>query len=350
MNRAALAVISALILMTMAAPSWAQGSSTTRNVGRVDCSDLTLQGAARGTNGQDWTYNLAGVCRFLVDSITDGNRNSTREDSRGFATISASWNQRTNEAREQVVIVGQLNGEMIGSFSCSQNPFDTDIGCSIASLNSEGLPDKFLQQITRANRPFSGDMVDRDQARQMALASSGSAPPPPPPPPAAEGPSLVILPGLQVFATNQVFEGESLVDQVVGQGQASAQDMTQFGGNWSNNAHLFWNPERIGSLMSVPVNMGGSGAYRVTAHLTMAPDFARMRAYVRYVTPNGQSVDTDFFDFDAFSPSVTGPRQITIDVPNSTGAMTLVLITMGKNSASTGLFAGLDKVDVNRRN
>jgi len=322
------------------------GTTTTRN---LDCSGVSLQAAARDSaNTQSWYYNLSGICNLVDHTVTETTTSTTsRNDvvSAGFATINARWDNETGRASETIEFKGEMYGTINSSFQCNANPFETRQSCAVTgytfSDDSLGYVAGFITQL---RTPISGGLVDREVAVQLALSSD--RPPPPPPPPPAGSPKIEIMAGI-MLRNPIVLEGEDLAGKVNGQGQASPQNMAGFGSDWSNDGHLFWAPNGVGSLLTIPLESSGPSAYTVNVYLTKAPDFAQVRAYIRYGIDGGYG-DTSPFDFDAFAPSVSGPRPITMNVPQTNGDMQLVLITMGKNDASTGLFSGIDRIRINR--
>ena len=46
------------------------------------------------------------------------------------------------------------------------------------------------------------------------------------------------------------------------------------------------------------------------------------------------------------APTVAAPRTVTLDVGQSTGQMTVVLVTIGQNPAASGILAGVDRIDL----
>ena len=340
----------ALAMLFLVTPTLAQFSTTTKTVQHVDCDDLTLQAAAKSSDGKEWSYTLAGVCRLISDVYRDGDFSGSKEAGRAFATIGGKWTQKENEALESVKFEGEMVGKLSSKFKCSQNPFVAKIGCVVEAVSNDTPWDKLATVIMESNAPLASGRVNAAQAEQIASTSGSPPPPPPPPPPPAPTlfmttPAFLLSP-LAAVGGRVTLEGEALVEGASGQGEAVAQDMTSFGTTWSNNGQLFWRPDAVGSLLSIPID-APQGGYSIVVHLTRAPDYGQVRAYVRYET-GGAPGDTVFVDFDGYANSVQGPNAIDLAVPGTTGPMTLVLITMGKNAASLGLLAGIDRVEISR--
>ena len=333
--------------IAVAAPIAAVADTTTSR--NLDCTAVSLKAAARdNANSQSWYYNLSGICNLVNHTVTETTTSTTsRNDvaSAGFAIISARWNDETGKASETIDFEGDMYGTVNASFQCNANPFETRQSCVVTGLEfSNDSLGYVAQYITQLRRPLASGLVDPDDADQLQQ-SAATAPPPPPPPPVGTQ-TFDILAGA-VFRDPIVLEGEDLSAKVSGQGQANPQDMSGFGPDWSNNGHLFWVPDGVGSLLTIPLEASGQSAYTVSVYLTRAPDFAQVRAYVRYSTDSGFG-DTNAVDIDAYAPRVSAPLPITINVPQTNGDMQLVIITRGKNDNSAGLFSGIDRIRVRR--
>jgi hypothetical protein len=317
-------------------------TTTSRN---LDCSAISLKAAAQ--TGQSWFYDMSGICNLVDHTVTETATSTTsRNDvvSAGFANVSARWDAQTGMASESISFEGEFYGTINAIFQCNANPFETRQSCAVTGFEfSDPSLGYVAQYITQLRTPLSGAKVDPVEA--AALAQAGTPPPPPPPPPAGTQ-NIPIIAGV-IFRDPIVLEGEDLTHTVRGQGQASPQDMSGFGPGWSNNAHLFWAPNGVGSLLTIPLDASGPSPYSIAVSLTRAPDFAQVRAYIRYSVAGGHR-DTNPVDIDAFAANVSRPLPITINVPQTTGDMQLVIITMGKNDASTGLFSGIDRIQIRR--
>lgn len=322
---------------------------------KLDCSALSLKAArVDPESGRSWEYQFAGICQVLDHWVQDDTR-GTRLVMEGFARVEASWNEAENEAIESIGFEGQLEGGVEARFRCNTNPFQTRQACIVTGVTEDNSSLALVAGHVQFHKsPVTAGMVDPKSAWQLAAQGRGSAstaPPPPPPPPAEpEKPAVTVLkPALGFKAPGPVtLEGEDLAGLVFGQGKGGAQDMRPFGGGWSNGGQLFWNPEGVGSLLNIPLRSLGTGQYEVVAYLTSAPDFAQLRAYVRYERTGGGLGDSRFVDFDGYAEQVGGPSAVAIRVPATTGNMTLVLVTMGKNDSSRGLFSGVDRIEIKR--
>lgn len=314
------------------------------------CYGLTLDAAWRDpANNQSWSYKLSGFCGIIENKSSTSYGTTTSKNSlvmETFTTISAKWDSDTQKASELIVFEGPMYGEVSAGFRCDHNPFEATRGCVVTGLHHANDSLGYIaDRISKFRIPISANQIDPDAAAELAQNSSTSPPPPPPPP--AETPEIKIFSGL-MFKDPIVLEGENLTNNVHGQGRASPQNMAGFGSSWSNNGHLFWAPEGVGSLLTIPLESSGQSGYKVTVHLTKAPDFAKVRAYIRYGTPDGGTRDTYPADFDAYAQNVSGPSQISLSVPDTDGNMDLVIITMGKSDASTGLYSGIDRIQIER--
>lgn len=323
-------------------------TTTSRN---LVCSGVDLKAAAREPgNPQSWFYQLSGICNLIDHTVTETTTSTTSRNDvvmAGFATVNARWNDATGKASETVEFEGEMHGRINSSFQCNSNPFVSSQSCVVTGYEvSDDSLGYVAAYITQLRTPMTGGLVNAGTAAQLAQSNSAPPPPPPPPPPAASS-QVQILTGV-MFRDPIVLEGEELAGEVSGQGQASPQNMAGFGTGWSNNAHLFWAPQGVGSLLTIPLESSGPSGYTVTVSLTKAPDFGQVRAYVRYGLQGGGSGDTTPVDFDAFSPNVDSPTPVSITVPQTDGDMKLVIITMGKNGASSGLYSGIDRIMIQR--
>lgn len=142
-----------------------------------------------------------------------------------------------------------------------------------------------------------------------------------------------------------VIEAESLLaSAVVSAGNASRQEMAGFGSGWSGGEQLFWRPP---APVNTPIRnwpnlrlfhqVSKAGRYRVTLAYTVAPDYGKVRVFVR-----GQPVK----DFDGYAPSVLPRRQVLGEFDLGTNRFEMLFTVFSKNSASSNYFVGLDYIEL----
>lgn len=137
----------------------------------------------------------------------------------------------------------------------------------------------------------------------------------------------------------QRLEAESLTVLAQERCEISPQDMAKaFGLMWSQGKQLFCAAREGGSVrLGFPVEE--AGRYRLRILATAAPDFGSLR-----VTLDGKALDADF---DLYSGRVcpSGPLELGTHVL-AARRHTLTFTVVGKNTASTGFFFGLDAIDL----
>jgi hypothetical protein len=76
------------------------------------------------------------------------------------------------------------------------------------------------------------------------------------------------------------FEGEKL--KILGKtgGEPQEQDMTGFGEQWSNGAHLWWIGTKPGDKLDLALPVKQAGKYRLGMQLTKAPDYGIVQLYL----------------------------------------------------------------------
>lgn len=143
---------------------------------------------------------------------------------------------------------------------------------------------------------------------------------------------------LQVYKVPGAIEGESMTVLAKTAGTVSAQDMSGFAGQWSNEAQLWWTGAQPGDTLDLALPVTIAGTYKISAALTKARDYGIVQ-----LSLDGQNLGAPI---DLYNPSVvsTGPlllgsRQL------SAGQHTLrVLITGANPSAVQSYMFGLDYV------
>ena len=76
-------------------------------------------------------------------------------------------------------------------------------------------------------------------------------------------------------------EGETLKVLAKTGGNPQAQDMTGFGDQWSNDAHLWWTGAKPGDKLDLALPVAKAGKYKVLAQLTKAVDYGIVQLCAR---------------------------------------------------------------------
>jgi hypothetical protein len=85
---------------------------------------------------------------------------------------------------------------------------------------------------------------------------------------------------VESFKIKGVIEGEKL--KILGKtgGNPQEQDLTGFGGQWSNDAHLWWIDAKPGDKLDLALPVKEAGKKRMTMQLTKAPDYGIVQLYL----------------------------------------------------------------------
>jgi hypothetical protein len=259
----------------------------------------------------------------------------------------ASWSRQTGEAIEDLKLTGPHELARQTSATCKSDPFlypPTGVsGCTnvtvLVDVKSGPLYD-FYQQPKKF-------LMAQSSPVDLAVSLSKKHPAsnvPPPPPPKPEAPAQPAPAGKAMSSPKKAgtasFEAESLLAQGqvhVQGGQVTAQPMQGFGNRWSGNSQLFWFGGGAGAVLDLDVNVPVPGSYEVILMLTRAPDYGTLRVQV-------QGADAALV-FDGFASGVTGPVMLKAGVfPLVAGTRQVSLMILGKNPASTGFLAGIDRI------
>jgi hypothetical protein len=85
---------------------------------------------------------------------------------------------------------------------------------------------------------------------------------------------------VEAFKVKGVIEGERLKILSKTAGNPQEQDLTGFGGQWSNDAHLWWTDAKPGDKLDLELPVARAGNYRLSAQLTKAPDYGIVQLYL----------------------------------------------------------------------
>jgi hypothetical protein len=136
------------------------------------------------------------------------------------------------------------------------------------------------------------------------------------------------------------YQAEALIGSRARAGQGEdlvAQDMAGFGDGWSHDAQLFWPASGVGSRLELMVPVLTEARYAVDLYLTRAPDYGTLAFDV-----GGEAMPV-FYDGYAAQVEPGGPLRIGI-LALPLGETTIGLTVTGRNAASSGFLAGIDRV------
>ena len=85
---------------------------------------------------------------------------------------------------------------------------------------------------------------------------------------------------VESFKIKGAIEGEKL--KILGKtgGNPQEQDLTGFGGQWSNDAHLWWIEAKPGDKLDLALSVKQAGKYQLGMQLTKAPDYGIVQLYL----------------------------------------------------------------------
>ena len=133
-------------------------------------------------------------------------------------------------------------------------------------------------------------------------------------------------------------EGERM--KILGKtgGSAQAQDMTGFGDQWSNDAHLWWIDARPGDRLDLALPVAKPGNYKLLLQMTKARDYGIVQFYL-----DGQRVGEPF---DLYNPEVVPTGVIALESHSLTAGehKLTVEITGANEKAEKAYMFGLDYV------
>lgn len=130
------------------------------------------------------------------------------------------------------------------------------------------------------------------------------------------------------------------------QGKSRLQEMTSFGPQWSNNAHLLWDGV-IGESMNSSFDVPASGIYDIAIQLTLAGDYGIFRMHLPQSTINRE--------IDLYSDRVElAPLIVLKDLPLEAGAQSIEFKLIGSNKKARkfrdrGYLMGLDYLQLTRK-
>ena len=85
---------------------------------------------------------------------------------------------------------------------------------------------------------------------------------------------------IKIFKVKGALEGEKIKIHAKTAGNASRQDLSGFGTNWSGEAHLWWIETKPGDTLDLAVPVQKTAAYRVKMQLTKAIDYGIVQLYL----------------------------------------------------------------------
>ena len=258
-------------------------------------------------------------------------------------TGKASWDRKTGEATETLLVSGDASGQRVAKGICNEDPFLKDPPGG--SAECYGIQSQYdsktgpVYQFFTSSRFFLARTVSLVEAQALSGKKPSSNPPPPPPDP-SPGPSPAVPKTMTSPSGARVWEGEDLLKLgrvVVNGGKPGPQPMRSFGAGWGGDNQLLWVDGQVGAVIDLQVDVPSEGAYRVSLSLTKGPDYGLFQAEV-----GGMASP---LKFDGFSQRVTRVDSQDFGVfPLGAGKRTIALMIIGKNSQSRGFLVGIDRI------
>jgi hypothetical protein len=309
----------------------------------VDCFNLRLMDAS-GVIGPKQRYTFTAGCNEQHKSsstrLTWTGIQSTSVNT-GFSftvTGKGSWERKTGEAEEALVLSGDVAGKRFTRGVCNEDPFLKDPPGGAAhctgvqtQYKSEKGP---VYEVLVGGRFFLSRTVALVEAQALSQQKPAASNPPPPPPAAVARKTLTSPSGARAWEAEDLFRSNKVT---VNGGQLGAQPMQGFGAGWSGDTQLFWGGGGVGAVIDLTVDVQKAGRYRVTADLTRAPDFATLGAEV-----DGQASG---LKFDGFSPQVVREERVELGAFTlGPGPRKISFLIVGKNSQSSSYRVGIDRL------
>lgn len=132
-------------------------------------------------------------------------------------------------------------------------------------------------------------------------------------------------------------EGETMQGVTVSKGQAKAQNMGGFGGQWSQARQLWWTGGKPGDTMTITLPVTKAGKYTLKAALTKARDYASIE-----VSLDGEAIPAAGLDLYSVSVISTGELDWGTHVLQPGDHKLVVKITGANPAAAQAFMVGLD--------
>jgi len=128
-------------------------------------------------------------------------------------------------------------------------------------------------------------------------------------------------------------EMEDLTGEFMG-GPVGAQDLSNFGEDWSHNSHAWFTAEEPTTYEMIFDASGGmAGSYTAEIWYTRAPDYGLVELWM-----NGAKMTA----WDGYDANGVTRAKLSCPITLADGANTLEVRITGKNPASSGFYAGID--------
>ena len=133
-------------------------------------------------------------------------------------------------------------------------------------------------------------------------------------------------------------EGEGLKIVSKTRGNPQEQELSIFGGHWSNDAHLWWTDAKPGDKLTLELPVAKPGKFRLMMNMTKAPDYG-----VVQLSLDGKKLGDPI---DLFHPSVIPSGEVEMGMHElSAGSHALLVeITGANDKALKSYMFGLDYV------
>jgi hypothetical protein len=141
---------------------------------------------------------------------------------------------------------------------------------------------------------------------------------------------------LMTFKAEGAIEAEKLKVLSKTGGNLQEQEMTGFGTDWSNDAHLWWTEAKPGNKLVLALPVKAAGKYKLGARMTKAPDYGIVQLYLDDQKVGGP--------IDLYNPSVIPMRLQSLGIHDLTvGEHQLTVEITGANEKAVKSYMfGLD--------
>jgi hypothetical protein len=356
------------IALLLASSALVCGPRVARAQKDTDCRGLKLSAVSGFPDGAVHIYNFEGTCRVFEIGVSHSFGDPTMVQ-RTRAEI--RWVAATGEVHEWVTTEGKYHGLIEMFLRCPRDPVVNTGACTqISYHNSTGWPgfDGAWHQRRPITRGKTTSFIAQTLQAQMQLTGKTAHDP---------GPGGVPVDGGSGMNTGQIgpggpggtsgskmleaaqntaprndgaaktmkspsgitpLEAEGMIARAqVTHGKIGAQDMKTFGTGWGGNAQLFWEVSQNGAQLRLEPIVPVAGRFEVFVVFTKGPDFGLFRASF-----DGK---TEIL-VNGYAPAVSRDRALVGMFDLTPGPHELLLSIAGRESQSSAMYVGIDRIEL----